>query len=110
MHGSEFCGVVRGIKQAGALEALVWDGAPGHRDARVSRIDLPLIDLPPYSPELNPAEWLFEAIRAEIEGEVYTDLAAKSARWDADPDQVRSITIWSWLLSALDHLPVQTTA
>ena len=68
MKGEQFCGVVRGIKRGGALDAVVWDGAPGHRDERVARIGVPLIGLPPYSPELNPAERLFEAIRARIEG------------------------------------------
>ncbi len=116
MQGAEFCGVVRGIQQAGILDGLVWDGAPGHRDARVGRIGLPLVSLPPYSPELNPAERLFEVIRAAIEGEVYADLSAKCARvdtilahWDSHPDQVRSIAGWSWILDALNHLPLQTT-
>ena len=116
MKGEEFCGVVRGIAQAGVLDAVVWDGAPGHRDERVGRIGVPLIPLPAYSPELNPAERLFEAIRAEIEGEVYADLDAKCARvaailarWDAHPEQVRSLVGWSWILDALEQLPTFTT-
>jgi hypothetical protein len=117
MRGEQFCGVVRGIERAGELDALVWDGAPGHRDERVARIGVPLIALPPYSPELNPAERLFEAIRARIEGELYATLEDKCARvdailaeWDADPDQVRSLVGWSWILDAYDQLPEQTTA
>jgi hypothetical protein len=117
MQGTEFCGVARGIAQAGILDALVWDGAPGHRDGRVGRIGVPLIPLPPYSPELNPAERLFEAIRAEIEGEVYDDLDAKCARvdailarWDAHPDQVRSLVGWHWITDALEQLPTPTTS
>lgn len=117
MQGSEFCGVVRGIQQAGVLDGLVWDGAPGHRDARVGRLGLPLVSLPPYSPELNPAERLFEAIRAEIEGEVYVTLDAKCARvdailtdWDRHPERVRSLADWPWLRDAFDHLPVLSTA
>ncbi len=115
MKGEEFCGVVRGIERAGLLDAVVWDGAPGHRDERVRRIGVPLIPLPPYSPELNPAERLFEAIRAEIEGEVYVDLDAKCARvtailhrWDAHPEQVRALVGWHWILDALEQLPLQT--
>jgi hypothetical protein len=115
MKGEEFCTVVRGIEQAGVLDGVVWDGAPGHTDHRVARIGVPLVALPPYSPELNPAERLFEAIRAEIEGEVYTDLNAKCARvdgilarWDAHPEQVRSLVGWHWILDALEQLPVPT--
>jgi hypothetical protein len=117
MKGEEFCGVVRGIEQAREPAALVWDGAPGHGDHRVARIGVPLVALPPYSPELNPAERLFEAIRARIEGEVYPDLAAKCARvdailaeWDAQPDHVRSLTGWRWILDALRQLPEPSMA
>ena len=115
MKGEEFCGVVRGIEQASVLDAVVWDGAPGHRDERVGRIGVPLIPLPPYSPELNPAERLFEAIRAEIEGEVCADLDAKCAhvqailaRWDAHPEQVQALVGWHWILDALEQLPTST--
>lgn len=117
MRGEQFCGVVRGIEQRGALDAVVWDGAPGHRDERVGRIGVPLIALPAYSPELNPAERLFEAIRARIEGELYATLDDKCARvdailaeWDADPDQVRSLAGWQWILDAYDQLPEPSTA
>jgi transposase len=117
MQGAEFCGVVRGIERAGILDGVVWDGAPGHRDERAARIGVPLIALPPYSPERNPAERLFEAIRARIEGEVYATLDDKCARveailaeWDADPDHVRSRTGSSWILDALKQLPVQSMA
>jgi transposase len=117
MRGEQFCGVVRGIERAGALDAVVWDGAPGHRDTRLDRIGVPLIALPPYSPELNPAERLFEAIRARIEGEVYATLDDKCARvdailaaWDADPDQVRSLAGWYWITDALEQLPETSTA
>ena len=117
MKGDAFCGVLRGIERAGVLDAVVWDGAPGHRDGRVGRIGVPLIALPPYSPELNPAERLFQAIRAEIEGDIYADLDAKCARvdailagWDADPDRVRSLTGWPWITDALGQLPELSTA
>ena len=117
MKGEEFVGLVRGAEQTTDIGAIVWDGAPGHRDERVGRIGLPLISLPPYSPELNPAERLFEAIRAEIEGEVYANLDAKCARvdailarWDAHPEQVRSLVGWRWILHALEQLPEETAA
>lgn len=117
MKGEEFGGVVRGIEQAGVLDAVVWDGAPGHTDYRVARIGVPLISLPAYSPQLNPAERLFEAMRAAVEGAVYADLEAKCARieailagWDAHPQPVRSLVGWHWLLDALEQLPTPTTS
>jgi hypothetical protein len=53
------------------LAALVWDRAPIHRDATVHTVGLPLIEQPPYAPELNPVERVFEHLRAGIEGKVY---------------------------------------
>ncbi len=117
MKGEECCGVVRGIAQTTDIGALVWDGAPGHTDHRVARIGVPLIALPPSSPELNPAERLFEAIRARIEGEVSATLDDKCARvdailaaWDADPDQVRSLVGWHGIRDALEQLPSPSTS
>lgn len=117
MRGEEFCQVVRGAQQTTAIGVIVWDGAPGHTDHRVARIGLPLIALPPYSPELNPPERLFEAIRTEIEGEVYADLDAKCARveailarWDGHSEQVRSLTGYPWIRDAIEQLPPTTMA
>ena len=116
MKGEEFVGLVRGAEQTTGIGAIVWDGAPGHTDHRVARIGLPLIALPPYSPELNPPERLFEAIRGEIEGEIYADLDATCARveailarWEAHPEQVRSLTGYPWILDALEQFPQTTT-
>ena len=68
--------------------------------------------LPPYSPELNPAERLFEEVRRRVEGTVYATLADKVAaveaflrELDADPDRVRQLCGWDWLTDALDALP-----
>jgi hypothetical protein len=38
------------------IDALVWDNAPSHRAKVVVEVGLPLAYLPPFSPELNPAE------------------------------------------------------
>ena len=84
MQGAEFCGVVRGLRETTPVAAVVWDDAPGHRDGRVAAIGLPLLRLPPYSPECNPAERLFEAIRAEVEGIVSPTLDAKCAAINAN--------------------------
>lgn len=37
------------------------------------------IEQPPYSPELNPAEHIFEEIRGKVEGKVYGDMEGKKA-------------------------------
>ena len=49
--------------QADGIQALVWDNAPSQTAKLVRRVGLPRVGLPPYSPELNSAERVFEEIR-----------------------------------------------
>ena len=95
MQTEELIPLVRGVQTTTAIEFVVWDGAPSHRDERVSRFGVPLIALPLYSPELNPAERVFEAILGEIEGRVFATLDDQVAAvkallqdWHADPARV----------------------
>ena len=111
VRSDDLLGTVRGILNHQYVDAVVWDGAPSHRERRVRGLGLPLVELPPYSPELNPAERVFHAIRRAVEGEVYATLADKQAaveryleRLDADPARVRSLAGWPWLRDALAQL------
>jgi transposase len=104
--------VIAEVRARGLLDALVWDGAPSHADAAVRAVGLPLVALPPYSPELNPAERLFEEVRRRIEGRIYPSLDDKVAavqallhELDADPARVRRLCGWGWITDALDTLP-----
>ena len=104
---------IAGIQEMGILDGLVWDNAPSHRDGEIADLDLALVGLPPYSPELNPAERLFEEIRRHVEGRVYATLDAKVAEvqsfleeLDADPPRVRRLCGWAWINAAIASLPV----
>jgi hypothetical protein len=104
--------VVAELGARDVLDALVWDGAPSHADANVRAVGLPLVALPPYSPELNPAERLFEEVRRRVEGQVYATLDDKAAaveafleELDADPARVRRLCGWDWITAAHDALP-----
>ena len=95
---------------------LVWDGAPSHRGKQVAALSLHCIPLPAYSPELNPAERIFEEIRRRVEGMVYASLDAKQAVAEAylqelaaDPARVRRLCGWRWIRDALTDLPPQAT-
>jgi transposase len=67
--------------------------------------------LPPYAPELNPAERVFEEIRRQVEGCVYESLEAKEAVVErylvelaATPERVRRLCAWTWIEEALQRL------
>jgi transposase len=103
---------IAGIQEMAVLDGLVWDNAPGHRDADITDLDLALVGLPGYSPELNPAERLFEEIRRRVEGRVYATLDDKTAdvqafleALDADPPRVRRLCGWDWINTAIASLP-----
>ena len=65
------------LEEKAGIDAFVWDGAPSHRGNAVKALGAILVIQPPYSPELNPAERVFEAIRAEVEGKIYATIADK---------------------------------
>jgi DDE superfamily endonuclease len=109
--------VVEATKTETDLSALVWDRAPSHCNGMVRALGLPLVEQPPYAPELNPVERVFEYLRAEIEGVVYPTIEAKVAAveavldvLDADPDRVQRLTNWHWIADSLDHLPHNNAA
>jgi len=95
------------------LSALVWDNAPGHTGGVVGEAGLPLVFLPPCSPELNPAERVFEEVRRRVEGSLYDTIEAKVAVVEsflselaADAERVRQLAGWDWIVEALQSLPV----
>jgi hypothetical protein len=103
---------IAGIKEMDILDGLVWDNAPSHRDDEIADLDPALVGLPPYSPELNPAERLFEEIRRHVEGRVYATPDAKVAEaqsfleeLDADPPRVRRLCGWDWINTTIAALP-----
>ena len=92
--------------------AVVWDGHGAHTAKLLADLPLGRVRLPPYSPELNPAERVFQEVRRRVEGEVYTSLADKQAAAEAylrelaaAPARVRQLCGWAWLTAALDALP-----
>ena len=108
---------VNGLKQQTDVAAVVWDGASSHRHELVRGVGLPLIGLPPYSPELNPAERVFEEVRRWIEGKVYPSLEDKVAavaayltELESNPDRVRGLAGWDWIEDAIQRLPARNAA
>lgn len=111
-ESEETASVVRGWQRTTTLDVVVWDGAPSHRSALVKEVGFALVQQPAYSPELNPAERLFQELRRAVEGRLYTSIEEKMAaieaelsKWDADPDRVRRLVDWWWITDILDQLP-----
>lgn len=65
------------------------------------------VSLPPYSPELNPCERVFEWLRGKIEGEVYASLDHKRhvinqllRSLNADKLHLQLLIGWQWIHKA----------
>lgn len=100
------------VLQEWNLPAVVWDGAPAHRAKAMNELDTTRVRLPPYSPELNPAERVFEEVRRWTEGRVYDSLEEKQSAAErylnalqADPERVKRLCGWDWIREALETLP-----
>ncbi len=111
MKGAAIAEAVQTWKEQG-IEAVVWDGASGHRGAEVRQVGMTLVQQPPAAPELQPAERVFEELRRVVEGEVYATLDEKVAAVErelqalaADPERVRRLAGWAWIQEAWAALP-----
>jgi transposase len=71
---------------------LVWDGAGFHRSGKL-RVpeNVSLVELPPYSPQLNPIENLWHYLRSHY----------SSNRWYQDYDALMEAAIEAWRKVAL---------
>ena len=101
------------IRERSDLRTLVWDGAGSHRSKEVRGIeDINSIVQPPYSPELNPVERIFQEVRRHTDGRVYESIEEKMSAADdfmrglaSDPRRVKSLCGWKWIVEAARDLP-----
>ena len=117
MAGGQMGAAVGGLQKHTEVATVVWDGVPGQRNGWVRELGMPLIGLPPCSPELNPAERVFQEVRRAIEGKVYATLEDKMTavaeflrELEAEPERVRSLTWWDWIKAAVQQLPFNYAA
>ena len=92
-------------------DAVIGDGASAHRGKVMGALGFACIQLPPYSPELNPCERIFEWLRGKIEGEVYASLKHKQAvinrllrQLNADKTRLQRLIGWQWIREAFAQL------
>ena len=89
---------------------MVIDGAGWHRsESLILPENLRLLKLPPYAPELNPVEHIWDDLREKsFHNRVFESIDAledhlsKSLRdMELDNPRVRSIVAWPWIISSL---------
>lgn len=89
---------------------MVLDGAGWHKAKSLTiPANLRLLFLPPYSPELNPAEHLWDDLREKafcnrvfhsIQA-LENQLAASLREMELQNERVRSIVAWPWIINSL---------
>jgi hypothetical protein len=96
------------ILESWSFDITIWDGAGVHRGKDLAELPGQPIIQPSYSPELNPAERVFEEIRRAIEGSVYPSLPDKRHAVDtflsklaSDTERVKRLCYWNWIQTNL---------
>jgi len=88
---------------------MILDGAPSHRSFQLEiPKNMVLLRLPPYSPELNPVEHLWDELREkEFANKVFDSLDSAIAqlaygmyRLESMPTALQSLTGWNWILES----------
>jgi len=89
---------------------LVLDGAGWHKEGELKVPEnMRLLHLPPYSPELNPVENIWEEIREKgFDNKVFSSLEALEEQLlhslkhlEDHPEITSSIAGWPWIISAI---------
>jgi transposase len=112
MYTSTFSVFLREVSQRHPDEFILWvhDGAPCHRSGTlVVPKNICLVELPPYSPELNPVEHLWEEMREkEFWNRTFLSMRAVERamvqslrRLEEDKDLIRSMTSFPWIIRSL---------
>jgi transposase len=114
LDGACFAAFLRAVAEAFGDQrvGVVLDNAPGHTSGGVAWPEtLVPLHLPAYSPELNPAEPVFRALRAALANAVFatvTELeaaltAALRPYWD-EPARLQRLTGFPWWVEAAQSI------
>ena len=89
---------------------MILDGAGWHRGGELTQpANLRLLSLPPYAPECNPVEHVWDELREKhFHNRVFDSLDALEDQLEhglsdleAHPDTVQSITGWDWIITII---------
>ena len=97
-----------GVAHPEEFIVMVLDGASSHKAKELTVPEnIGLVSLPPYSPELNPQEHVWDELREKafpnrVLGEmdqVIAGLRQGLGELSADAERIRSLTAWPWIVS-----------
>jgi len=86
---------------------MVFDGAPSHRSESLTVPEnMNIVGIPPYSPECNPCENIFDEMREKFfPNLVFDSMDAVEDQMvfalnslENNPQIVQSISAWSWII------------
>jgi len=89
---------------------MITDGAGWHNsESLLIPENMRLIKLPPYAPELNPVEHIWDDLREKsFHNRVFNSidaleqhLSSSLREMELDNQRVHSITAWTWIINAL---------
>lgn len=89
---------------------MIADGAGWHRSTQLAIPDnMYFLKLPPYSPELNPVENLWDELREKFFGNlVFNSIQSLEAhletslhKFESETEKVQSIVQWPWIINSL---------
>jgi hypothetical protein len=89
---------------------VVYDGAPCHSEGALTIPEnIKVISLPPYSPELNPAENGWDDMREKFfKNMVFDSIQAVEDKlisacnfYESNPKILKSIAGWNWIINSL---------
>ena len=89
---------------------MFWDGASSHSEGKLRIPDNVMLEtIPPYCPDLNPSENIWDDMRESFFNNITFDsmaaveelLEAAAKFYETNLERVKSITGWDWIISAL---------
>ena len=89
---------------------MVLDGAGWHASGQLRPpANIRLLSLPPYAPELNPVEHVWDELREKrVHNRVFDSidaledhLALALRDFEGNSERIRSIVAWPWIIDAL---------
>ena len=88
---------------------LILDGAGWHKSPFQLADNLRLIFLPPYAPELNPQEHVWDELREKyFHNRAFDSLEALEAHLEQglaqlenQPEKMQSLTGWEWIINSI---------